>query len=448
VKDDDHDNGNRQQPERSVVERRLLSQQPRLMSRAGQAGAADTPPIEVKLRHDEAEVPPAVLLRIGERDLTDVCAAVDEAINPAGLVVALSDRPHVVVAANRASRRVDVPLLTDPAFFRCVLKDGRISDALASQPYAPTREQGVWRLSDLSGRSLKLLVREVFEAQTDRQRGAWMAPTVTNTADREPLRVNRALLRASVETRSAYGREPLIAPLIIDADAFCDLDNQVRIVNTLTGINTDGYLVSLSGADSDAPHLAAKLRLLLLIKTLGVPVVLAKAGPMRAFALALGLGGFETGLGRLERFALTDFLGGGGQGNNPAKFEIAQILTALRPDLAHRARTCGVLGEPPCACAACTNGWRPGDTKGTVFHDASVIADDVRAATGRDISRGLGELRAAVSKARRTVDDLLDAGVDVQHETEHLARWAEAIEIVKQWGLDEPDAAQRLRDAA
>lgn len=418
------------------------------MSRAGQSGAVDTPSIEVKLRRSSSDVPPAVLLRIGERDLTDVCDIVDDAIKPAGLVVTLSDRPRVVVAANRASRRVDVPLLTDPVFFRCVLEGGRISDALGSQPYAPTREQGGWQLSDLRGEPLKLLAREVFEAQTDRQRGASMAPPVAFTDDPQTLPVNRTLLQASVDTRPAFGREPLIAPLIIDADAFYDLEDQVRLVNTLAGITLDGYLVSLSGSDIDGPRLAAKLRLLLLIKTLGVPLVLAKAGPLRAFAIAIGLDGFETGLGRLERFALADFRGGGGQGNNPAKFEVAQILTALRPDLAHRARTSGVLGEQPCACDACADGWRPGDTKGTVFHDASVISDDVDAATGRDVSRGIGELRTAVSDARRTVDDLLDAGVDVQNETQHLARWAEAIGIVQHWGLDEPDVAQRLRDAA
>jgi hypothetical protein len=443
MKADAHTGTSGQKP--TAVERRLATQQPRLNSGVSQPAALGVPPIAVQLGRTHTDAP-AVLLRIGERDLADVCDVVDRVITPAGLVVTLSDRRHVIVAANQASRRVEVALLTDPVFFRCVLDGGRISDALSAQPYAPPPEHS-WELDDLSGAPLKALVRAVFEAQADRQRGAWMAPTVLYTAEAETLRVNHALLRASIDTRPAFGREPLIAPLIIDTGAFDAVDDQVRLVNSLADLTLDGYLVALSGSD-DGERLAAKLRLLLLLNTLGVPVVLAKAGPLRAFALALGLAGFETGLGRLERFALSDFFGGGGQGSNPAKFEVTQILTALRPDLAYRARNSGVLGEQPCACDACTNGWRPGDTKGTVHHDASVIADDVKAASGLDVSRGIAELRSAVSDARRTVDDLLEVGIDVQHETQHLARWAETIEIVKRWGLDEPDAAQRLRDAA
>jgi hypothetical protein len=446
MKVDDHPNG-QQQAQPSAVERRLATQPPRLISGAGQPTAPGTPPIAVQLGRTHTDAP-AVLLRIGERDLTDVCEVVDKVITPAGLVVTLSDRRHVIVAANQASRRVEVALLTDPVFFRCVLDGGRISDALSAQRYAPPPEHGCWQLEDLSGAPLKELVRAVFEAQADRQRGAWMAPTVLYTAEPKTLRVNHALLKASIDTRPAFGREPLIAPLIIDTGAFDTVEDQVRLVSALADLTLDGYLVSLSGSEAAGERLAAKLRLLLLLNTLGVPVVLAKAGPLRAFALALGLAGFETGLGRLERFALSDFFGGGGQGNNPAKFEITQILTALRPDLAYRARNSGVLGEQPCACDACTNGWRPGDAKGTVHHDASVIAADVKAALGLDVSRGIAELRTAVSQARRTVDDLLEAGVDVQHETQHLARWAETIEIVKRWGLDEPDAAHRLRNAA
>ncbi|MGH2876276.1 MAG: hypothetical protein ACRDLV_08505 [Solirubrobacteraceae bacterium] len=396
----------------------------------------------------DPEAGPAVLVRISRDDLEHVCAAVGKAINPVGLVIALSDQTSVVVAAGRAARRIDVALLTDPVFFRCALTEGRISQSLARLPYAPPAAHGPWSADDLVEASVRPLVRAVFEAQDGRQRGGWVAPAVALTADPQTVDIAHRLLTTSIATRAAVGREPLIAPLIVDMRAYATLDDQIRLVRALEGVRPEVFLVSLHGAETSADRLAESLRLLLLLASSGVRVLLAKAGRLRAFALALRIGGFETGLGRLERFSLDDFRGTGGPGSLPAKFEISRLLTALAPPLAARTLNSGILGEDPCACDACQEGWRPGDAAGTVLHDASVIDADVKAAIGKQTPARLAELGRTVSAARSMVDDLYEAGVDVLRQTAHLEQWARTLETLKRWGLDAPDAAQRLLDAA
>jgi hypothetical protein len=119
-----------------------------------------------------------ILLRVGKNDLDFVCGAISDVIDPAGVVVALSDAPDVVVAAGRAARRVEVPLLTDPVFFRCALAGGRISENLAKLGYASGSDHGPWGPDDLGRGAVPGLVRAVFQEQDGRQQGAWMAPTV------------------------------------------------------------------------------------------------------------------------------------------------------------------------------------------------------------------------------------------------------------------------------
>lgn len=433
--------------ELTAVDQRLRSQPLRLLPLHDPPRLPDLPRLLTPLFDHDLSGAPGVLVRVGRDDLDHVCAAVGKAINPVGLVIALSDQPSVIVAAARAARRIDVALLTDPVFFRCALSGGRISGSLAKLRYAPRAEHGPWNPLELVEPSVRALVREVFAAQDGRQRGGWVAPTVALTGDPQTLDLARRLLALSVATRPAFGREPLIAPLIIDMAAYATLQDQLRLTRTLQGIDPEAYLVSLSGIDTSAARLAQSL-LLLLLRTTSVRVLLAKAGPLRAFALALGIGGFETGLGRLERSSLDDFRGGGGRGTQPAKFELRQLLTALAPELALLALKSGILGDDPCDCAACLAGWTPADARGTVHHDAAAITADVDAALGKELPARVAELARIASEARSTVDELYEAGVDVRRHTAHLARWAETIEILKRWGLDEPGAARRLLDAA
>jgi hypothetical protein len=435
-------------PALSAVDERLLTQPLRLLPLHDRPQLPDVLRRLTPLFASDPDAGPAVLVRISRDDLEHVCAVVGTAINPVGLVIALSDQTNVVVAAGRAARRIDVALLTDPVFFRCALSEGRISQSLARLPYAPPTDHGPWSADDLVEASARPLVRAVFEAQDGRQRGGWVAPAVTLTGDPQTLEIAYRLLTISVATRAAVGREPLVAPLIVDMAAYATLDDQIRLVRALEGARPEAFLVSLHGAETSADRLAQSLRLLLLLASSGVRVLLAKAGRLRAFALALGIGGFETGLGRLERFCLDDFRGTGGPGSLPAKFEISRLLTALAPPLAARTLNSGILGEEPCDCDACQAGWRPGDTAGTVLHDATAVDADVKAAIGKETPTRLAELGRSVSAARSLVDDLYEAGVDVRGQTAHLAQWAKTLETLKRWGLDAPGAAQDLLDAA
>lgn len=435
-------------PELSAVDERLLSQPLRLLPLHDLPQLADVPRRLTPLFASGPDAGPAVLVRISRDDLEHVCAVVGKAINPVGLVIALSDQTNVVVAAGRAARRIDVALLTDPVFFRCALSEGRISHSLARLPYAPPTDHGPWSADDLIEASARPLVRAVFDAQDGCQRGGWVAPAVTLTDDPQTLEIAHRLLTISIATRAAVGREPLIAPLIVDMAAYATLEDQIRLTRALEDVRPEAFLVSLHGAETSADRLAQSLRLLLLLAAGGVRVLLAKAGRLRAFALALGIGGFETGLGRLERFSLDDFRGTGGRGSLPAKFEISQLLTALAPPLAARTLSSGIFGEDPCACDACLAGWRPGDAAATVLHDASAVDADIKAAIGKETPARLAELGRSVSAARSLVDDLYEAGVDVHRQTAHLAQWADTLETLNRWGLDAPGAAQGLLDAA
>jgi hypothetical protein len=221
----------------------------------------------------------------------------------------------------------------------------------------------------------------------------------------------------------------------------------LRLIDTIARHRPDAYLVALAGTSTSGGRLASATRLLLL-KSLGVPVLLARAGALRAFAIASDLAGFETGLGRLGRFGLSDFRGGGGAGHWPARFEIPRLLAAFHPEIAVRALRSSILGDEPCTCPACRAGWTPGDANGIVIHDASVITADVERAVSVPLATRVNGLTHTVSEARHTVDELLETGVDVRQQTRHLVRWAEALETLQRWALDEPGGADRLREAA
>ncbi|MEX2196536.1 MAG: hypothetical protein WD844_14730 [Thermoleophilaceae bacterium] len=434
--------------ELSAVDLKLFAQPLKLMPLYDPPQIDDTRrPEELSIRNRSPDRL-GVLLRVGKNDLTYVCNVVGHVINPAGVVVGLSDDPRAVAAAGRAARRVEVPLLTDSVFFRCAMPRARISQSLAKLAYAPPAEHGPWTPADLGRSALPGLVRAVFQEQDGRQHGAWMAPTVVLDADPRTLEIADRLLATSIDTRPAFGCEPLVAPLVIDLPAYSKLTDQVHLVDTLGRHRPDAYLVSLAGVDTSGARLASAIRLLLLLNSLGVPVLLAKAGGLRVFAIAFDLAGFETGLGRLGRFDLNDFRGHGGAGRWPAYFEIRDLLSALHPEIAARVRRSSALPGEPCDCPACRAGWSPGDAEGTVVHDASVISADVDGAQTGPVDARVASLQRSISEARHSVDELFEAGVDVRQPTRHLARWAEAIEVLRRWGLDEPDAAGRLRDAA
>ncbi|HEX8121257.1 MAG TPA: hypothetical protein VF549_08330 [Solirubrobacteraceae bacterium] len=444
------DHGDRQRKVRSrdlsAVDQRLLGQPLRLLPLYELPQVADEPRSSGPTFTPGAGKRPGVLLRVGNNDLHFVCETIGEVIEPAGIVVALSDAPEVVRSAARASRRVGVPLLTDTVFFRCAMPGGRISPSLARLSYAPEPEHGPWTTADLGRTAVPGVVRAAFQEQDGRQHGAWMAPTVVIDRDPRTLELADRLLASSIDTRPAFGRQPLVAPLVIDLAAFSALDAQLRLVNALARHGPDVYLVSLAGTATSGKRLASAIRLLMLLKDLGVPVLLAKAGALRAFAIAFGLAGFESGLGRLDSFELSHFRGKGGAGRWPAYFEVPELLCAVHPQIAAQIARSGALGAD-CPCPGCREGWTPGDIRGTVVHDAFVINADARRGGG-EISSMVAMLKHSISDARYAVDELQEAGVDVSKQTAHLPRWAEAVELLVRWGLDEPGAAGRMRDAA
>ncbi len=140
-------------------------------------------------------------------------------------------------------------------------------------------------------------MRAVFAAQDGRQRGGWVAPAVTLTGDPQTLEIAHRLLTISIATRAAFGREPLIAPLIIDMAAYATLEDQIRLARDAAGHRPGGLPRLAARRDTSADAAGAVAAPAAVAGAGGVRVLLAKAGRLRAFALALGIGGFETGLG-------------------------------------------------------------------------------------------------------------------------------------------------------
>lgn len=400
----------------------------------------------------DANVAPGVLLRVSGTDFSHVCSAVGEVIEPAAIVVALSEERKVVAAASRAAGRAHVPFAADPVFFRCALRGARIPKSLGDLRYAPGVRHGPWKAGELTPAAVRRLVREVFSEQSGRQRGLWFGATVLASGHDGSLPLVDQLLGASIRTHASWGRDPLIAPLVIDVAAFATVGSQLRLARLLAHHRPQAYFVAVAGlhAGSSAGRIVSALRLLLILQAGGVPVLLAKAGPLRRWAAAFGLAGYECGLGRLERFNLNDYRGvAGGPGFWPAKFEIPALLAALQPALAARVLASGVLSDEPCSCAACAAGWQLGDAAGTVTHDASVISSELSDVAGRRVPERVERFRRQISDGRYMVDDLLEAGVDVRKAIPYLARWAEALELARREGLDDPACLQRLlSDAA
>jgi hypothetical protein len=395
---------------------------------------------------------PAVVLRVGKQDFRHVCSAVGTAIEPASVVVALSEERRVVAEASRAAGRAQVPFGTDPVFFRCVLPKTRISASLGKLRYAPTVEHGPWLPHELSAEAVTRLTREVFAEQSGRQRGVWIGATAAVSGlDDGSLLLAETLLEASLKTRSTWGRDALLAPLVVNIGAFTTFESQLQLAQALNRHKPEAYVVALAGlnAGSGPERIATAMRLLLILQASGIPVLLARAGPLRHWAVAFGLAGYETGLGRLERFDLGDFRGSGGAGSWPAKFEIPPVLTALRPEIAGRVLASNALAAETCGCDACVAGWKSADAEATVVHDASVITDEISAATGHAVDHRVRDLRRRISEARHMIDDLFEAGVDIRRHTTHLGTWAQALELAIQWGLDDTDGLQRqVRQAA
>jgi hypothetical protein len=412
---------------------------------------AERPPAPLAAATD-AGAAPKLLLRIGKADHEAVADAIGHAgLTPAGVLVALTERPVVLRKAGAASAANGIAFGGDPGFFRCVLDDYRKGDAFKKLKFAPSDEHGPWRLDELEGGEAAKVARAVLEEQADRHRGLLVGATVAFEAPEDPaLDVAEALLKGTLRARSAWGRITLLAPLIVRMKGFMDLESQLKLVRRLRRYRPDAFLLHLDGVEaaSSGRRLAAALRLALLLQAGGVPVILARAGPLRRLFAAYGVAGYEVGLGRFERFLLSDFTGTGGGGTDPAKVEIPSLACALSRELALLGLAHDVLPEEWCPCASCDGRRLGACLDRTIAHDAAIVAAEAAALGGVPVAARIDALGDTVANATHLVEQLLEAGVDVRAQTTHLARWAKAMEIAAEWELGDADQLRSLRRAA
>lgn len=381
---------------------------------------------------------PRVVLRVGASDYEAVSAVIGHHLRPAAVAVALSEKPAIIAAAGRAARRAGVPFGTDPVFFRCVLDGVRRPQTFARLSYAPAPDAGPWR--NLSPAAWRQLARAAVEEQIHREAGLLFSATVPIAGPADPaLEIAVALLEATIAARAAWGNSALIAPIIIDLRQFLDLASQRRLVRRLAAQRPEAFLVHLDGLHAGArpQTIAAALRLLLLLQEAAAPVLLGRAGALRRLANAYELAGYEVGMGRLDRFALSDFRGSGGGGPKPAKLEVPELVTALPPALVRQAVLAGVLPEAD-----------DGDPD-PIARNARVVSDEALGAARRTPAQRRALLRDDLVAAGHLAADLAARDIDVSSYTGPLRTWAKAMEIADAWGLhDIARLRASLRDVA
>lgn len=379
-----------------------------------------------------------ILLRVGSGDYRAVTAAVDSGrLNAAAILTALTERRGVIRAAGDTARAAGIPFGTDPMFFRCAMDGFRTPQSFRHLSYAPPEGTGPWR--SLSAEHWRRLARAVVEEQVHRQSGVLVSATIAVAHAADPaLDIAVELLAASLGARSAWGPVPLIAPIFADLRGFLDLPSQRELVRRFSGASPEAFLLNLDGAHAGArpERIAGALRLMLLLQESAAPVYAGRSGPMRRLLSAYEVAGVECGIGRLDRFQLTDFAGSGGPGSQPAKVEIASLLTSLPPTLARTALQSGVLPEDD-------------EVTDTVANNAAVLAAEARADEQRTPAERRDALRSDLVQGRHFAEQLMERGVDVRSYTAPLRTWLKAMELADAWGLhDVARLRAQLRDAA
>lgn len=258
------------------------------------------------------------------------------------------------------------------------------------------------------------------------------------------LRRNTKLLDDSLAARNALAPErPLVALVAGSLTPLCSEEALISLVNRLRRGRPDAFWLMLDSIQPPGTEaeLVFTLRLALLLQDLGVPAVLARAGTLRHFFLACGVGGVEVGLGRLTRFAMSD-LQSRGAGHKPPLFEFPSLLHALPPEKAAAVLSSGEVAESDCSCAACVGRSVEQRIAATAEHNVAMLRQQRESLARVAPAERILRLRDGINRAG-AIGRRLRRLAAVSDQLEHLRVWSRALDEVEQDQVLEPGRAAR-----
>jgi hypothetical protein len=302
---------------------------------------------------------PLLLVRAGAQDVKSVHRAIKAGAVPSGVTVGLGELKKTVGAVRSIATNLGVPWGCDPLLYKTAFPGYRAATSLQALDYTPGRDADPYTAAELEDdQLLKQVVRKAVGHQFDMGAGfVFAADFYVDSVDDPMLAISSRCLRISLGARDATGPRPLIAPVRVNLNDFRGREEQARLVRALTASQPDAFLLHLSGLheDSRPEHLVEAFRLMLALQSVGAPVLLARPGDLRHIALAAGLRGVESGLGRLLRFSAPDYSRSGGPGPVPVRFEFPSLMASLAGDAAQSALRAGRLQESSCDCPSCAS---------------------------------------------------------------------------------------------
>lgn len=342
----------------------------------------------------------------------------------------------------RQARELGVPWICDPLLFKTALPGYTTARHLQGLDYAPGRDERPYSAADFADPGVpRWIGRNVVGVQYDIGASAVCTGGFVLQGLPDPwLPISTALHRAGIDAAAAFGRLPTIASVSVRMRDFMDPEHQIALARSYSARRPDFFLLMLDGvhADSSPKRIVAAIRLALILQRLGAPVVVARSGELRRLFHAFGVWGVEAGLGRLLRFAVSDYdSSGGGPGPSHARFEVPALGMALRPEEA-----LAVLGSgrvPPCQCPACLRVSDPQDQVAAGSeHDAHVAAGLTKAWKNTASTQRVAMLETELRRQVKLCATLREDGVDLL-DGGRPERWLRALVEGVQQGLLVPD---------
>jgi serine/threonine-protein kinase len=400
-------------PELDALIGRLLEKEPFDRPRSAAQVVAQLAVVALVPRPESEEVPydravmPLLFVRLGRGDADHATNAALSGALPHAFVAPITD-PSAVRGARSLARQTSARLIVDPQLLRMGYAGWSNTIALTRLTYRPAG-LGPHRTEQLRDQAaVRELARSVVSAQSDANASLLLAAGFPFASSGDPwLSVCVRLLEESLAAR---GREPhpVFAPVITTLEAIGSTADQIAIANRIGRPDVDGYVVALDwlSAASGPGEIVMALRFMLLLQERGRPVVAARPGALRSLLWAFGVAGVEIGLGRYERFRLSDFKQRSGAGPQPPRFELPSLLCSLPAALAQRVIEQGLVPEAACSCVSCRRAGTPVSRVAAAReHNAAVVCRQRDAlagiSTAERLARFADDLSTALRLARR-----------------------------------------------
>jgi len=335
----------------------------------------------------------------------------------------------------RAANEYAIPYGVDPFVFRLAFPNFNSVKNLRDRAYAPVDRLTPYQPDDL--RALEEARRVAHGAIDEQQQGGadffLAASFAIRDLDDKWLVRNAKLLDLSLGQASAYGK-PLVATLELPLEALASPEAQIRLANRIARGRPSALLVNFDRLEAGAApaQLYWALRMTLLLQDSGAPVLLGRAGALRHFFLAFGLGGFEDGLGRYIGFRVSDFNGERKPfGAHGPRFEFPSLLKALPPDRAVAVLASGIVPEATCECRACVRAGSPRDQVAAAYlHNAEMLKREGQALATLAPAERVARLEEAIAKGL-LLDRELQRREIWRRRLAHLESFREAVALAR-----------------